>query len=115
GDLDHQRPVATPAAPRTNPALGRDRPDSPARVSRLSARRRQAGDARQVARRSDRRLRRASLKASHRLEAERDPPAEEVLLPLLEGVKADPLHVAEEPLQADAAEERRAAADFHRL
>ena len=40
---------------------------------------------------------------SHRFQAERHPPAEEVLFSLLEGMESHPLHVAEKPLQPDAA------------
>src|SRR5437773_12420163 len=49
-----------------------------------------------------------------RVETERDPSAEAVLLSLLPGVVAHALDVTETPLEAGAAEERRAARDLHR-
>src|SRR6267143_2608508 len=51
--------------------------------------------------------------ALHRLEPQRDTPAENVLLALLPWMKAHPLDVAEDALDARTAEERGAAADLH--
>src|SRR5882762_4428854 len=50
--------------------------------------------------------------ALHRLEPQRDTPAENVLLALLPWMKAHPLDVAEDALDARTAEERGAAADL---